>query len=47
MVRASVQQYLGSEKGAVAEGLLNDALQGKVATLELEPIKYAAWRYQV
>lgn len=45
ILRASLRKYLGSEEGPTAEGLLQDAAEGNLVTVQVEPVKFAAWRY--
>jgi hypothetical protein len=45
ILRASLRKYLGSEEGPTAEALLQDVHEGNLVVLQLEPVKYAAWRY--
>lgn len=47
VLRASLLKYLGSEEGPTAEALLQDAAEGNLVTVQVEPIKFAAWRYPV
>lgn len=47
VLRASLRKYLGSEEGPTAEALLQDAAGGELVTLQLEAVKFAAWRYPV
>lgn len=45
LTKQSLQKYLGSEEGPMAEALLKDAEAGETAVVELVPLKWAAWSY--
>lgn len=46
LTRECLLKYLGTLEGPMAEALLGDAKKGDTAVLELEPVKYAAWKYE-
>lgn len=47
VLRDSLRKYLGSEEGPTAEGLLRDAAEGNLVTVQVDPLKFAAWNYPV